>query len=183
MRDLSMHVLDIVQNSIKAGAKLIAVSFVRSPDGILTFTVKDDGCGMSPEFLARVTDPFTTTRTTRRVGLGIPMLKQSAEAAGGSFSLESEVGKGTVISASFDLRNIDCIPMGELCDSLYTLVLLNPDTPDFLFTAHAPDAEAEFDTRAVRQALGGVRLNEPDVGTWIKESIDEEFKPILEVLP
>ena len=113
-----MHVLDIVQNSIKAGAKLIAVSFVRSPDGILTFTVKDDGCGMSPEFLARVTDPFTTTRTTRRVGLGIPMLKQSAEAAGGSFSLESEVGKGTVISASFDLRNIDCIPMGELCDSL-----------------------------------------------------------------
>ena len=105
------------------------------------------------------------------------MLKQSAEAAGGSFSLESEVGKGTVISASFDLRNIDCIPMGELCDSLYTLVLLNPDT------AHAPDAEAEFDTRAVRQALGGVRLNEPDVGAWIKESIDEEFKPILEVLP
>jgi len=153
MRDLSMHVLDIVQNSIKAGAKLIAVSFVRSPDGILTFTVKDDGCGMSPEFLARVTDPFTTTRTTRRVGLGIPMLKQSAEAAGGSFSLESEVGKGTVISASFDLRNIDCIPMGELCDSLYTLVLLNPDTPDFLFTAHAPDAEAEFDTRAVRRPL------------------------------
>ena len=151
MRDLSMHVLDIVQNSIKAGAKLIAVSFVRSPESLLTFTVKDDGCGMSPEFLARVTDPFTTTRTTRRVGLGIPMLKQSAEAAGGSFSLESEVGKGTVISASFDLRNIDCIPMGELCDSLYTLVLLNPDTPDFLFTAHAPDAEAEFDTRAVRQ--------------------------------
>ena len=135
MRDLSMHVLDIVQNSIKAGAKLIAVSFVRSPESLLTFTVKDDGCGMSPEFLARVTDPFTTTRTTRRVGLGIPMLKQSAEAAGGSFSLESEVG------------------------------------------------EAEFDTRAVRQALGGVRLNEPDVGAWIKESIDEEFKPILEVLP
>ena len=85
MRDLSMHVLDIVQNSIKAGAKLIVVSFVRNAEGILTFTVKDDGCGMSPEFLARVTDPFTTTRTTRRVGLGIPMLKQSAEAAGGSF--------------------------------------------------------------------------------------------------
>ena len=73
--------------------------------------------------------------------------------------------------------------MGELCDSLYTLVLLNPDTPDFLFTAHAPDAEAEFDTRAVRQALGGVSLTEPDVSGWIKESIDEEFKPILEVLP
>ena len=183
MRDLSMHVLDIVQNSIKAGAKLIVVSFVRNAEGILTFTVKDDGCGMSPEFLARVTDPFTTTRTTRRVGLGIPMLKQSAEAAGGAFSLESELGKGTVISASFDLRNIDCIPMGELCDSLFTLVLLNPDTPEFVFTAQSPEAEAEFDTRIVRQALGGISLNEPDVSAWIKESIDEELKPILEVLP
>ena len=183
MRDLSMHVLDIVQNSIKAGAKLIVVSFVRNAEGILTFTVKDDGCGMSPEFLAQVTDPFTTTRTTRRVGLGIPMLKQSAEAAGGAFSLESELGKGTVISASFDLRNIDCIPMGELCDSLFTLVLLNPDTPEFVFMAQSPEAEAEFDTRIVRQALGGISLNEPDVSAWIKESIDEELKPILEVLP
>lgn len=183
MRDLSMHVLDIVQNSIKAGAKLIVVSFARNAEGILTFTVKDDGCGMSPEFLARVTDPFTTTRTTRRVGLGIPMLKQSAEAAGGAFSLESEVGKGTVISASFDLRNIDCIPMGELCDSLFTLVLLNPDTPEFVFTAQSPEAEAEFDTRIVRQTLGGISLNEPDVSAWIKESINEELKPILEVLP
>ena len=73
--------------------------------------------------------------------------------------------------------------MGELCDSLFTLVLLNPDTPEFLFTARSPEAEAEFDTRTVRQALGGLSLNEPDVSAWIKESIDEEFKPILEVLP
>lgn len=181
MRDLSMHVLDIVQNSIKAGATLVTVAFTVDENRVLTFSVRDDGCGMAPEFLARVTDPFTTTRTTRRVGLGIPMLKQSAEMAGGTFGIESEVGKGTCIHASFDLTNIDCIPMGDICDSLITLIVLNPETPDFVFQASAPGREALFDTRQVREALGGVSLAEPEVAAWIKESIDEEFKPILEV--
>ena len=181
MRDLSMHVLDIVQNSIKAGATLVTVAFTVDENRVLTFSVRDDGCGMTPEFLARVTDPFTTTRTTRRVGLGIPMLKQSAEMAGGTFGIESEVGKGTCIHASFDLTNIDCIPMGDICDSLITLIVLNPETPDFVFQASAPGCEALFDTRQVREALGGVSLAEPEVAAWMKESIDEEFKPILEV--
>jgi anti-sigma regulatory factor (Ser/Thr protein kinase) len=181
MRDLSMHVLDIVQNSIKANAELITVTFTRDENNVLTFTVEDDGCGMSAEFLAKVTDPFTTTRTTRKVGLGIPMLKQSSEMAGGTFHLESEVGKGTTISASFDLKNIDCIPMGEMCDSLLTLVILNPDRPEFVFKATSPTSEAYFDTRMVREAVGGISLNESDISAWMKESIDEEFKPILEV--
>lgn len=181
MRDLSMHVLDIVQNSIKAGAALVTVAFTVDENRVLTFSVRDNGCGMAPDFLARVTDPFTTTRTTRRVGLGIPMLKQSAEMAGGTFGIESEVGKGTCIHASFDLTNIDCIPMGDICDSLITLIVLNPETPDFVFQASAPGREALFDTRQVREALGGVSLAEPEVVAWIKESIDEEFKPILEV--
>lgn len=176
-----MHVLDIVQNSIKASATLVTVAFTVDENRVLTFSVRDDGCGMTPEFLARVTDPFTTTRTTRRVGLGIPMLKQSAEMAGGTFGIESEVGKGTCIHASFDLTNIDCIPMGDICDSLITLIVLNPETPDFVFQASAPGREALFDTRQVREALGGVSLAEPEVAAWMKESIDEGFKPILEV--
>lgn len=176
-----MHVLDIVQNSIKAGATLVTVAFTVDENRVLTFSVRDDGCGMAPEFLARVTDPFTTTRTTRRVGLGIPMLKQSAEMAGGTFGIESEVGKGTCIHASFDLTNIDCIPMGDICDSLITLIVLNPETPDFVFQASASGRKALFDTRQVREALGGVGLAAPEVAAWIKESIDEEFKPILEV--
>lgn len=176
-----MHVLDIVQNSIKAGATLVTVAFTVDENRVLTFSVRDDGCGMAPEFLARVTDPFTTTRTTRRVGLGIPMLKQSAEMAGGTFGIESQVGVGTYIHASFDLTNIDCIPMGDICDSLMTLIVLNPETPDFVFQASAPGREALFDTRQVREALGGVSLAEPEVAAWMKESIDEEFKPILEV--
>ena len=181
MRDLSMHVLDITQNSIKAGASLVTVAFEVDDRQVLTFSVRDDGCGMTPEFLSRVTDPFTTTRTTRKVGLGIPMLKQSAEMAGGDFGIESAVGRGTFIHASFDLSNIDCIPMGDICDSLITLIVLNPAAPDFVFRANSPGCEALFDTRQVREALGGVSLNEPEVAAWIKESIDEEFKPILEV--
>ena len=181
MRDLSMHVLDIVQNSIKAEASLISVAFDLDENGVLTFTVKDDGRGMSPEFLKKVTDPFTTTRTTRKVGLGIPMLQQSAEMTGGKLSLTSQLGKGTVISATLHLHSIDCIPMGDICDSLLTLILLNPDRPEFVYRAQSPDQSASFDTREVRAALGGVPLNEPDVINWIKESITEEFKPILEV--
>jgi len=181
MRDLSMHVLDIAQNSIKAGATLVTVSFERDESGKLSFSVQDDGCGMAPDFLARVTDPFTTSRTTRRVGLGIPMLKQSAEMGGGEFGIESTVGVGTCIHASFDTRNIDCIPMGDICDSLLTLVVLNPDQPEFLFRAVSPTSEALFDTRQVREVLGGISLNEPDIIAWMKESIEEEFKPILEV--
>ena len=181
MRDLSMHVLDIAQNSIKAGAKLVTVAFERDNNGLLTFSVRDDGCGMTPEFLARVTDPFTTSRTTRKVGLGIPMLKQSAEMGGGDFGIESKVGVGTYIHASFDTGNIDCIPLGDICDSLLTLVVLNPDQPEFLFQAVSPTSEATFDTRQLREVLGGVPLNEPEVIAWMKESIEEEFKPILEV--
>jgi hypothetical protein len=105
----------------------------------------------------------------------------SSEMAGGTFHLESEVGKGTIISASFDLKNIDCIPMGEMCDSLLTLVILNPDHPEFVFKATSPTSEAYFDTRMVREAVGGISLNESDISAWMKESIDEEFKPILEV--
>ena len=181
MRDLSMHVLDIAQNSIKAGASLVTVAFELDERGMLPFSVRDNGCGMSEEFLARVTDPFTTTRTTRRVGLGIPMLKQTSEMAGGTFGIESEVGVGTYIHASFDTRNIDCIPLGDICDSLLTLVVLNPERPEFLFQAQSPASSALFDTRQLRQVLGGLPLNEPDIIAWMKESIEEEFKPILEV--
>lgn len=181
MRDLSMHVLDIAQNSIKANANLVIVTFDIANNRFLSFEVKDDGCGMSPELLAQVTDPFTTTRTTRKVGLGIPMLQQSAEMSGGSFRIDSTVEVGTTIQAVFDLKNIDCIPMGEMCDTLLALVILNPDKPDFLFKATSNEATAEFDTRTVRAVLGEVPLNEPDIITWIKESIEEEFKPILEV--
>ncbi len=181
MRDLSMHVLDIAQNSVKAAAKTVEIDFSISPERWLTLTVRDDGCGMSPAFLAKVADPFTTTRTTRKVGLGIPLLKENAELTGGNVHIESEQGVGTTLTAAFDLGHIDCPPMGEMCDTLLTLVALNPETPDFVFTAKDSEQEASFDTRVVRSAMGGLPLNDPELIEWMRESINEEFKPILEV--
>jgi len=181
MRDLSMHVLDIAQNSVKANAKTVEISFTVDAQRWLTIVFTDDGNGMVPELLARVKDPFTTTRTTRKVGLGIPLITENAERTGGGVSIQSVPGQGTTLTATFDLNNIDCPPMGEMCDTLLTLVVLNPDRPEFIFTAFAPGQEAGFDTRTVREALGGVPLNEPEVAQWIRDAINEEFKPILEV--
>ena len=181
MRDLSMHVLDIAQNSVKANAKTVSISFTIDEQRWLTIVFTDDGTGMAPELLKKVTDPFTTTRTTRKVGLGIPLIKENAELTGGTVTIESQPGKGTTLTATFDLNHIDCPPMGDMCDTLLTLVLLNPDQPDFVFHAQTPDREASFDTRIIRQALDGVALNEPDVTQWIRDAINEEFKPILEV--
>lgn len=182
MRDLSMHVLDIAQNSIKARATRVSVSFDIDAAGWLRLTVRDDGCGMDAELLRRVQDPFTTTRTTRKVGLGVPMIQQSAVQTGGALRIESAPGKGTTLTATFDLCHVDCPPMGDMCDTLLTLVVLNPDAPEFLFTASEGDQSALFDTTQVRAALGGeIPLNQPDVVEWMKASIQEEFKPILEV--
>ena len=181
MRDLSMHVLDIAQNSIKANAKTVKITLTVDERQWLTAVFEDDGAGMAPELLAKVTDPFTTTRTTRKVGLGIPLLKENAELTGGTVTIASTPGQGTTLTATFNLSHIDCPPMGDMCDTLLTLVILNPEQPDFVFKARSPGREADFDTRTVREALGGVPLNEPEVVQWMRDSINEEFKPILEV--
>ncbi len=181
MRDLSMHVLDIAQNSVKANAKTVTISFGFDGNGLLTIVFQDDGDGMTPELLSRVADPFTTNRTTRRVGLGIPLIKENAEATGGGVTIESEPGKGTTLTATFHLDHIDCPPMGDMCDTLLTLVLLNPDGPDFVYEVERPGRKADFDTRVIRGALGGVPLNAPEVADWMRGTLEEEFKPILEV--
>lgn len=176
-----MHVLDIAQNSVKANAGTVTISLSEDERGWLTAVFQDDGDGMKPELLSRVTDPFTTTRTTRKVGLGLPLLKENAELTGGTVAIQSEPGVGTTVTATFNRRHIDCPPMGDMCDTLITLVLMNPEKPEFVFIARSPGHEAEFDTRVVRQALGDVPLNEPEVAQWIRDAINEEFKPILEV--
>ncbi|MCE5344330.1 MAG: ATP-binding protein [Eubacteriales bacterium] len=181
MRDLSMHVLDIAQNSVKAHAKTVSISFTVDERDRLTIVFTDDGDGMAPQLLAHVTDPFTTTRTTRKVGLGIPLLLENAERTGGGVTIQSALGAGTTLTAVFDLRHIDCPSMGNMCDTLLTLVLLNPQTPAFVFTARGRGLEADFDTREVQRALDGVPLNNPDVIQWMRDAIEEEFKPILEV--
>ena len=180
MRDLSLHLLDLAQNSITAGASLVTVGLFLEENGMLTMRLEDDGKGMDKELLERVTSPFATTRTTRKVGLGIPMMKENAEKAGGSFSLESEVGKGTVLTATLDTKNIDCLPLGDLSGTLLSLMLTNPLHPDFLFEGKSPKGEDTFDTREVRAALGSdIPFNEPSVAAWLKEALDEVINSIF----
>ena len=180
MRDLSLHLLDLAQNSITAGASLVTIRISIGEDGWLTMVLKDDGKGKSPELLQRVTSPFATTRTTRKVGLGIPMMMENAEKAGGTLKLESEVGKGTVMTVTMDTGNIDCLPLGDLSGTVLSLILTNPMYPDFLFEGKTPKGDCTFDTREVRAALGSdIPLNEPEVAAWLQSALKEEIDPIF----
>jgi len=180
MRDLSLHLLDLAQNSITAGASLVTIRISVDEQGWLTMVLKDDGKGMSPELLARVTSPFATTRTTRKVGLGIPMMLENAEKAGGTLKLQSEVGVGTEMTVTMDTGNIDCLPLGDLSGTLLSLMMTNPMGPDFLFEGSTPKGTCSFDTREVRGALGSdIPLNEPEVAAWLREALNEEINPIF----
>lgn len=179
MRDLSLHLLDLAQNSITAGASLVSISITVDENGFLTFILRDDGKGMSPELLRRVTSPFATTRTTRKVGLGIPMMMENAQRAGGDLTIESTEGAGTTLTATMDTRNIDCLPLGDVCGTLLSLMLTNPLSPDFLFEGSTPRGECSFDTRQIRAVLGDLPLNEPSIAAWLKDALSEEIDPIF----
>jgi hypothetical protein len=114
------------------------------------------------------------------VGLGIPMMMENAEKAGGTLHIESEVGRGTVLTVTMDTRNIDCLPLGDLTGTLLSLMLTNPLAPDFVFEGKTPKGECSFDTREVRKVLGSdIPLNEPPVASWLQDALKEEIDPIF----
>lgn len=178
MKDLSLFLLDIAENSVTAGAKLIQIELLEA-DGFITLRIEDDGCGMSPEFLARVTDPFTTTRTTRKVGMGIPLLKMTAEQTGGSFSIRSEEGVGTCTTARFVLGSLDTPPTGDTASSLITLIQGNSE-PDFLYTRAANGRSFTLDTRQLREVMDPVPLSEPEVLAWIRDYLMQQEAALYE---
>ena len=177
MEELSLHLLDLIQNSVKAGASLIEI-IITDKAGLLTIELNDNGCGMSEEFLQRVESPFTTTRTTRKVGLGIPLFKQAALMAGGDFEIISRQGEGTRIKASFEINNIDRAPMGDLAGTILGQVLSTPVTPDYRLLYAVEDASFEFDTREIRRQLEGVPLDAPDVIAWMKDYLEEGIREL-----
>lgn len=129
MTEISLNVLDVSENSTRAGASLVTI--LVTADTVhdnLTIVIADDGCGMTAEQVAHVTDPFFTTRTTRKVGLGIPFFKYAAESTGGSFLIESEPGKGTTVTAVFGLSHIDRMPLGDMNATIHNLIVYHPDT-------------------------------------------------------
>ena len=167
MKELSLHILDIVQNSIKAEAKNITVEIVESAaDDKLTITVIDDGCGMSEEFLANVRDPFTTTRTTRKTGMGISLFEAAAQQTGGGLDITSKQGVGTTLTVWFVLSSIDRAPLGDMAGTMETIIGGAPDI-DYIYRHVTDKGEFELNTKELRQMLGDVPLNVPDILSWI----------------
>ena len=179
MREISLHVLDIVQNSVVAGATKIEVDVCEDVAADkLTVIIADNGCGMSKDFLERVIDPFTTKRTTRKVGLGLSLFKSAAQLTGGNFDIQSEVGKGTIVKACFVHDSIDRQPLGDMASTMSVIIGGAPNV-DFIYRHSFDGREFTFDTKSIRQVLGqDVPLNEPDVLNWIEDSIRCETENI-----
>ena len=175
MKDLSMHIMDILQNSTRAGATEVTLEVLEDAAAdTLTIRFIDNGCGMDAETVQKVINPFFTTRTTRKVGLGLPLLKQNTEQTGGSLDIQSEKGKGTTVTAVFGRSHLDRPPMGDLAG---TIVLTASAYPNIRFIFHYNNGEIDyvFDTVEVNEALDGISIQEPEVIQYLKEMIQENI--------
>jgi len=171
--------MDIIQNSVKANASLVELQIIEDVKAdVYKLIFKDNGCGMSAEVLAKVADPFFTSRTTRKVGLGISLLKQNAEQTGGSLNIWSEEGKGTKLEVLFSHSNIDRPVLGNIAETMMLLVGANPEM-DFLYKHTTPEGEYVFDTKEVKDVLEGVSLSDPNILLYLKEMINENINTII----
>lgn len=178
MEELALHILDLVQNSLAAGARRIGIVVEQDTvTGALVVEITDDGRGMDEATSASVFDPFFTSRTTRRVGLGLPMLQATAESTGGSVVLETAVGKGTRVRAVLNAAHVDCPPLGDMATTVAITVAGNPKVD--LFYSHAVDERRfRFDTADLRAKLGEVPLSDPAVYQWMMGFLREELKKL-----
>lgn len=182
MKELSLNILDITENSVKAKATLVEISITETKE-ILTLIIKDNGTGMTPETLSTVRNPFFTTRTTRKVGMGIPLLQFAAEQTGGRIDITSQHfsefpdSHGTTVFAEFYKNHIDFTPLGDVISTITTLIQGHPEV-DFLFTHSGEGLAVELDTRALREVLEGVPLDTYEVLLWIKENLAEQYNSI-----
>ena len=180
MKDLSLHMLDIIQNSISAGATLIQTRIREYPEtDTYELLITDNGKGMDNDTLQKATDPFFTSRTTRSVGLGLPLLKQNAERTGGTFTLLSKPGDGTIVKATFGYRHIDRLPAGDIGGVMALLASANP-LIDFTYTHHTASGDFKFDTREVKKELDGLSISHAEVNRFMKELINENLKSIAQ---
>ena len=178
MRELSLNVMDVAQNSVRAEATVVRITVTESDkDDRLTIEIADNGCGMTQEQVQQVIDPFFTTRTTRKVGLGVPLFKLSAEQTGGSFDIQSQKGVGTTTTASYVKSHVDMTPLGDINSTVKILIQCNPDI-DFVYTCTTDNGSFTLDTRELREVLGDVSLDTPDVLEWIADYLEENTKSI-----
>jgi hypothetical protein len=174
MEDLSLHILDIAENSIAAGARNIEITVIEdTARDLLSIELKDDGKGMTHEAIHSATDPFFTTRTTRRVGLGLPLLREAAEAANGNLIVRSAPGEGTVILATFQISHIDRKPIGMMADTIVALIA-TPNDVDICYTHTRDGKTVIFDTQEVRRQLAGRTLNSVRALNIVREYLTRE---------
>lgn len=173
-----MHILDITENSIRAKADLIKIDISVDQDkDLLTIAIEDNGIGMDKEMIDRVKSPFTTSRTVRSVGLGIPLFEASCEKTGHHIDIISSLGIGTTLTAKYQYSHIDRPPLGDLAETMYTLTLLNPQI-DFVLTAKK-DEVFSYDTREIKKTLDGVPITTPEVLNFINGFLHEGIEQVF----
>ena len=173
MNELSLYILDICENSIHADSKNLYLTIEENiKDNLLIITIEDDGRGMSKEVLEKVANPFYTTRTTRKVGLGIPLFKELCELCEGSFEISSTVGVGTKDVAKFKLDSIDLPPLGNIEDTLYCLAC-NDKNVELTFKYIKGDKEFSFSTLEIKEVLDGIPFSEPSIMQWFKDMVKD----------
>ncbi|MDD3249610.1 MAG: sensor histidine kinase [Smithellaceae bacterium] len=180
MLTLADHILDIAENSVRAGAKLISIFIEEdSPDDLLTLKITDDGHGMAKDVLQKSLNPFYTTKTVRRVGLGLPLLRDAAQRSGGTFQLKSEKNRGTTVKAVFGLHHLDRQPLGAIINTIIILIISNSDI-DFFYKHRHNDRQFEMDTRKIRKEIEDIPINHPEIIKYIRGAMEEglqELKP------
>lgn len=178
MKDISLHIMDIAQNSLRAKATEVRISVSEAPsEDRLAVTIEDNGCGMDTETLKKAGDPYFTSRTTRRVGLGLPLLKMNAEQAGGFMDITSEKGRGTTVSAVFSFNNIDRPPLGDLAGTAALLITANPAV-NIIYEHFAGNSSWSISTSEIRKELGDAAITDIQIVKYLKEIIRENISSL-----
>lgn len=173
MDELALNILDIAYNSIRAHASAIHIQIIDSAkDNVIEIIIRDNGDGMTRDEVLKVSDPFYTTRTTRKVGLGIPLFKQNAELTGGYLHIQSQKNVGTIVHTMFVKNHIDTPIMGNIVETMTTLIQADENI-DYQFEYKTDDFDFKIDTKEMKEILGDVRINEPEVILWLKDYLKE----------
>lgn len=181
MREIALHILDIAENSITAGANQVKIQINEDLNkDLMQINILDNGKGMDAKTVEKITDPFITSRTTRNVGLGIPFFKAAAEACDGCFNIQSQPGIGTDVSVSFKHSHIDRMPLGDIASTFLTLLIGAPDI-NWVFEHKVNENSFIFDDQPLKEALNGLPLTEPTVLRYIRETFEEGVNTLYEV--
>lgn len=181
MKELSLYILDIAQNSLEAGAKNVKIELeIDHNKDLITVVVDDDGCGMEEEFLSKVFDPFTTTRKERKVGLGLSLFKELALQCGGDVEIKSKKGIGTHVKGTFKISSVDLVPIGDIPSTIISLIVSDSNV-NISFVLEADKKIFKFDTVEIKKILNDVKITESSVLNWLFEYLRENMKGIMEV--